>query len=78
MAIDRNTSRRGVGWIKLILGGAIFLVVAIPLLMAIAGLKQQGGNDLTGGAGTAPAQTGQEPTTTGSTGAGGGGAPITP
>lgn len=41
MPVDRNTSRRGVGWIKLILGGFIVLVLAIPLLMGISGLRNE-------------------------------------
>ena len=64
MPIDRNTSRRGVGSIKFILGAVVLLVLAIPLLMGISGLMNQGGEELDAGAGTAPAQTGTE---TGST-----------
>jgi hypothetical protein len=64
MPIDRNTSRRGVGSIKFILGAFVLLILAIPLLMGISGLMNQDGDTLTGGAGTAPAQTGTE---TGST-----------
>jgi hypothetical protein len=62
MAIDRDTSRRGVGWIKFILAALVVFVVAIPLLMGIAGLSNQGGETLDGGDGTAPAQTGSTAT----------------
>lgn len=65
MAIDRNTSRRGVGWIKYILGGAVALLLAIPLLMGIAGQKSTPDTAATDGSGTAP--TVSEPATTGST-----------
>lgn len=82
MTIDNDTSRRGVGWIKLILGGAIVLIIAIPVLMGISGLIHQGGAPMMAGDGTAPAQSGPPsnpgalttppagetaPTTTGST-----------